>query len=60
MKLIKEINQELEYIIEEKDAAKNTYIKGIFMQSETQNKNGRIYRKPILEKELQRYQQIID
>lgn len=60
MKLIKEINQELEYIVEEKDAAKNTYIKGIFMQSETQNKNGRIYRKPILEKELQRYQQIID
>lgn len=60
MKLIKEINQELEYIVEEKDAAKNTYIRGIFMQSETQNKNGRIYRKPILEKELQRYQQIID
>jgi len=61
MKLIKEIHQNLEYITEEKSgAAKNTYIKGIFMQSETQNKNGRIYRKPILEKELQRYQQIID
>ena len=60
MKLIKEIQQNLEYITEEKSEGKrNTYIKGIFMQTERENKNGRIYRKPVLEKELQRYQSLI-
>jgi len=60
MKLIKEFTQDLEYITEEGNGTKNLYISGIFMQSETQNKNGRIYRKPIIEKELIRYKQIID
>ena len=60
MKLIKEIQQNLEYITEQKSEGKNnTYIKGIFMQTERENKNGRIYRKPVLEKELQRYQSLI-
>lgn len=60
MKLIKEYIQDLEYITEENNGTKNLYISGVFMQSETQNKNGRIYRKPIIEKELIRYKQIID
>ena len=60
MKLIKEITQELEYITEENSGKKGTYIKGIFMQSEQENRNGRIYRKPILEKEIARYQSLID
>ncbi|MGA1047136.1 MAG: primosomal protein [Minisyncoccia bacterium] len=60
MKLIKEIHQDLEYITEEKSGGKhNTYIKGIFMQSEQQNRNGRVYPKSVLEKELQRYQNMI-
>ena len=60
MKLIKEIHQDLEYITEEKSGGKqNTYIKGIFMQSEQQNRNGRVYPRSVLEKELQRYQNMI-
>jgi hypothetical protein len=61
MKLIKEINSDLEYITEAtEDGGKNMFISGIFMQSETKNKNGRMYGKPILEKELIRYKQLID
>lgn len=60
MKLIKEIHQDLEYITEENSGGKkNTFIKGVFMQSEQQNKNGRIYPKSVLEKEIERYQQMI-
>ena len=60
MKLIKEIHQDLEYITEEKSGGKhNTYIKGIFMQTEQQNRNGRVYPKSVLEKEIQRYQNMI-
>jgi len=60
MKLIKEIHQELEYITEEKTGGKqSTFIKGVFMQSEQQNRNGRLYPKNVLEKELQRYQNMI-
>jgi hypothetical protein len=60
MKLIKEIHQELEYITEEKTGGKqSTFIKGVFMQSEQQNRNGRLYPKSVLEKELERYQTMI-
>jgi len=61
MKLIKEVNSDIEYITEATDeGGKNMFISGIFMQSETKNKNGRIYGKPILEKEILRYKQMID
>jgi hypothetical protein len=60
MKLITEVTQELQYITEAKEnGGKNTFIEGIFMQAEQPNRNGRIYRKPILEKEVDRYQQFI-
>lgn len=60
MKLIKEIHQDLEYLTEENSSGKkNTFIKGIFMQTEKENRNGRVYRKSVLEKELDRYQTMI-
>ena len=60
MKLIKEIHQELEYITEASEAGKkSTFIRGIFMQAEQQNRNNRIYQKPVLEKEVERYQSLI-
>ena len=40
MKLITEHSNEIEYIVEGKD--KQQYIKGIFMQSEIKNQNGRV------------------
>ena len=41
MKLITEEIEQAEYIVEETDGKKNYAIKGIFMQSDIKNKNGR-------------------
>ena len=55
MKLITEEISNAEYIVEETNGKKNYAIKGIFMQSDVKNKNGRIYPKEILQKEVARY-----
>lgn len=57
MKLITETNLDgIDMITEAKeDGSKNYYIEGIFMQSETKNKNGRVYPKDILMDEVTRY-----
>ena len=55
MKLITEEISNAEYIVEEKNGKKNYAIKGIFMQSDVKNRNGRIYPKEILQKEVARY-----
>lgn len=57
MKLITEhFDQQLEYITEAKaDGKKTMYIEGIFMQSELQNRNGRIYPKSVMEKAVDKY-----
>jgi hypothetical protein len=57
MKLITEMTENIQFITEEdtETGKKNHYIQGVFMQAETKNRNGRIYKKPILEKEVKRY-----
>ena len=55
MKLISEEVQNAEYLVEEKDGKKNYKIRGVFLQSEIKNRNGRVYEKEILEKEVRRY-----
>lgn len=56
MKLITEINEEIKFITEEGEAGKkNMYIEGIFMQAEKQNKNGRMYPMPVMQREVNRY-----
>ena len=55
MKLITEEIEEAEYIVEETNGKKNYAIKGIFMQSDIKNKNGRMYPKEILQREVVRY-----
>ena len=56
MKLISEEATNVEYLTETtKSGGKNYFIEGIFMQSETKNRNGRIYPKSILQKEAKRY-----
>jgi len=56
MKLITEEIEQAEYIVEEAANGKKNYsIKGIFMQSDVKNRNGRIYPKEILQKEVLRY-----
>ncbi len=56
MKLISENVDSIEYLVEEsKEGAKNYRIKGVFMQAEMKNRNGRMYPKSVLEKEVGRY-----
>ena len=56
MKLISEEAIEGDFVTEEGDnKKKNYFIEGIFMQSETKNRNGRVYPKVILQKEVKRY-----
>ena len=56
MKLIAEEIQEVEYIVEEKeDGKKDMKIRGIFMQADMKNRNGRVYPLPVLQKEVKRY-----
>ena len=56
MKLITEEIRNVKYIVEQsKDGKKNYSIKGIFMQSDVKNKNGRIYPQHILQREVVRY-----
>lgn len=60
MKLITEVTQEVKYLTEKKeDGGKNVYIEGIFMQAEKPNRNGRIYNKGIMEREVEKYQNLI-
>ena len=55
MKLITETLEDVQYIVEESGENKNYYIKGIFMQAEQKNRNGRVYPLNTLRKEVQRY-----
>jgi hypothetical protein len=55
MKLISEEALEVKFLKEEKSADKGYWIEGIFMQTEKKNKNGRLYEKEIVERELSRY-----
>ena len=57
VKLIsEEFISDVEYITEEKENGKKDYkIKGIFMQADIKNKNGRVYPMEILQKEVKRY-----
>ena len=55
MKLISEEINNAEYLIEETNGKKDYKIKGIFLQSELKNRNGRVYPKDVLENEVKRY-----
>ena len=56
VKLFSEAVEEVEYITEEKkDGGKNYKIKGIFMQADVKNRNGRVYPMEVLEKEVSKY-----
>lgn len=57
IKLIKEHIEEVKLIVEAKDngKAKDYYIEGVYLQSNLKNRNGRMYPKEIMEKEVDRY-----
>jgi len=55
MRLIKELTEDVQYILEEKDGKKELFIEGVFLQSNLKNRNGRVYPKEIMAKEVARY-----
>jgi len=56
LKLISEAVQDVEFITEAKEDGKKAYkIRGVFMQSDVKNRNGRIYPSEILAKEVANY-----
>jgi len=56
MKLFTELNEEVDFLVEKNDKGeKSHYIKGIFMQAETKNRNGRLYPINVLDSEVNRY-----
>ena len=56
VKLIAEAVEEVEYITEEKEGGgKNYKIRGIFMQADIKNRNGRIYPMEVLDEEVRKY-----
>ena len=55
MKLISEEIQDAEYLVEETNGKKAYKIRGVFLQSDIKNRNGRIYENAILSNEVNRY-----
>ena len=55
MKLIREEIEQVEVIVENRNGKKNLYIEGVFLQSEMKNRNGRMYPKQTLMREVGRY-----
>lgn len=57
MKLITEVMDEqcIEFITEDNNGEKNHYIKGVFMQAEQKNRNGRVYPKKVLDEQVRKY-----
>lgn len=57
MKLIREeiSLDNVEFIVEESGGKKSHYIKGVFMQAEKKNRNGRVYPISLLQREVKRY-----
>jgi hypothetical protein len=56
MKLIKEVVESTKLVVEEKLGKGKTYfIEGVFLQSNLQNRNGRMYPEQVMDKEVGRY-----
>ena len=55
MKLITETTENIEVITEEKGTGKDYKIRGIFLQGDIKNRNGRVYPVNVLSKEVNRY-----
>ena len=55
MKLITETIEDVQILTEEKNGKKDYKIKGVFMQADIKNRNGRIYPVETLAKEVRRY-----
>ena len=55
MLLITETTQNVQWLTEDKNGQKNYFIEGVFMESDTKNRNGRVYPGEVMSKEITRY-----
>jgi len=55
MKLISEEITSAEYLVEETNGKKDYKIRGVFLQSEVKNRNGRVYPREVMVREVNRY-----
>ena len=55
MKLIKEINETVNYLTEDVDGKKSLFIEGPFLVAGVKNRNGRLYEQHTMSKEVARY-----
>ena len=55
MRLIKEVFETTNLIVEERKGKKDYFIEGIFLQSNLKNRNGRMYPESVMDKEVGRY-----
>jgi len=56
MKLITEMIEDVEVLVEENNGKKSHYIQGVFLQSDIKNRNGRMYPYNVLDREVRNYQ----
>lgn len=55
MKVLQELNEEVEVITEDVEGSKRLFIHGVFLQSNIVNRNKRLYPKHIMDAEVNRY-----
>lgn len=55
MKLITELNESVQYLVEGEGNAKKYYIEGIFAQADKPNRNGRIYPMQVMENAINNF-----
>jgi hypothetical protein len=55
MKLITEAIEDIQILEEERNGRKTLHIEGVFLQADLKNRNGRVYPFPVLEREVNRY-----
>ena len=55
MKLISEYNEAKALVESKENGKKDYFIEGVFMQADIKNRNGRVYPKEIMDKEVKRY-----
>jgi hypothetical protein len=55
MKLICEVNEEIEILTEDKNGQKQYFIEGTFLQGDIKNRNGRVYEFKMLKDKVEQY-----
>jgi hypothetical protein len=60
MKLISELSESVQTLVENVGGKKTYFIEGIFAQSNKPNRNGRVYPKPYMESALQSFNKLVE